>query len=192
MQVLVPLGFPAIRYWRALGANINGSAHISSQAFVDEKYAMFLTVREGAVIAMGARFLLHDSSFCNVLGLPVRVGHTVVEEDAYIGANATILPGVVIGEGAIVAAGAVVAKDVAAGTVVAGVPAKVQGTVQDLAGRFTRAGGRRNGRYFWETYIRQSEKVEFSGGELQQMHAQFLADASGRAQSAESGAARNG
>lgn len=49
----------------------------------------------------------------------------VVEENVWIGANATILGGVTIGEGAIVAAGAVVTSDVPAGHVVAGVPARV-------------------------------------------------------------------
>jgi acetyltransferase-like isoleucine patch superfamily enzyme len=48
----------------------------------------------------------------------------VIKRNAWIGANATILPGVTIGENAIVAAGAVVSKDVPANTVVGGVPAK--------------------------------------------------------------------
>ena len=47
-----------------------------------------------------------------------------IKKGARIGANATLLPGIVIGEGAVVAAGAVVTKDVAAKTVVAGVPAR--------------------------------------------------------------------
>ena len=51
---------------------------------------------------------------------PVIIGNQV-----WIGANATILPGVTIGDGAIVAAGAVVTKDVPANTVVGGVPARV-------------------------------------------------------------------
>ena len=50
---------------------------------------------------------------------PVKVGNSV-----WIGANATILPGVTIGDGAIIAAGAVVTKDVAPYTIVGGVPAK--------------------------------------------------------------------
>lgn len=52
-----------------------------------------------------------------------------VQRNAWIGANATILPGVTIGENAVVAAGAVVTKDVAANTVVAGVPARVVKTI---------------------------------------------------------------
>ena len=48
----------------------------------------------------------------------------LIKRNAWIGAGATILPGVIIGENAVVAAGAVVSKDVAANTIVAGVPAK--------------------------------------------------------------------
>ena len=48
----------------------------------------------------------------------------VIKRNAWIGAAATILPGVTIGENAVVAAGAVVSKDVPANTVVGGVPAR--------------------------------------------------------------------
>ena len=49
----------------------------------------------------------------------------VIGDRVWIGSNATVLPGVTIGDGAIVAAGAVVTKDVAPNTVVAGVPARL-------------------------------------------------------------------
>lgn len=49
----------------------------------------------------------------------------LIKRNAWIGAGATILPGVTIGENSIVAAGAVVSRDVPPNTVVAGVPAKV-------------------------------------------------------------------
>lgn len=49
----------------------------------------------------------------------------LVKKNAWIGAAATILPGVTIGENSVVAAGAVVNKDVPANTIVAGVPAKI-------------------------------------------------------------------
>ncbi|HJP63645.1 MAG TPA: DapH/DapD/GlmU-related protein [Mucilaginibacter sp.] len=56
----------------------------------------------------------------------------LIKRNAWIGAAATILPGVTIGENAVVAAGAVVNKDVAANTVVGGVPAKVLRTIEPV------------------------------------------------------------
>ena len=51
--------------------------------------------------------------------LPIRIGKGV-----WIGANATVLAGVTIGDHAVVAAGAVVTKDVPARAIVGGVPAR--------------------------------------------------------------------
>ncbi len=48
-----------------------------------------------------------------------------IEDNVWIGANATILPNVRIGQGAVIGAGAVVTKDVAPRTIVGGVPAKL-------------------------------------------------------------------
>ena len=59
-------------------------------------------------------------------------GGPVVRRLARIGANSTILPGVEIGEGALVGAGSVVVRDVPAGVVVAGSPARVIKQVVDL------------------------------------------------------------
>jgi acetyltransferase-like isoleucine patch superfamily enzyme len=54
-----------------------------------------------------------------------------IKENAWIGANATILPGVTIGKNAVVAAGAVVSKDVPDNTVVGGIPAKLIKVLED-------------------------------------------------------------
>ena len=51
---------------------------------------------------------------------PIKIGSHV-----WIGSNATVLPGVTVGDWAVIAAGAVVTKDVPARTVVGGVPAKI-------------------------------------------------------------------
>ena len=54
------------------------------------------------------------------------ISHPIlIRKKAWIGAAATIMPGVTIGENSVVAAGAVVTRDVPANTVVGGVPAKV-------------------------------------------------------------------
>ena len=54
----------------------------------------------------------------------------VIKNGAWIGAGATILPGVTVGENSIVAAGAVVNKDVPDNTIVGGIPAKVIKDIQ--------------------------------------------------------------
>ncbi|MCL6706025.1 hypothetical protein M8R20_03330 [Pseudomonas sp. R2.Fl] len=54
-----------------------------------------------------------------------RENKVVIGHDVWIGHGATILPGVKVGNGAVIGAGAVVSKDVAAYTIVGGVPAKL-------------------------------------------------------------------
>jgi len=76
------------------------------------------------------------------------VGGALVKKFARIGANSTILPGVVIGRNALVGAGSVVVKDVADDSVVAGAPARFICKVSELKcrkGFFARP-------YEWEPY----------------------------------------
>ena len=60
------------------------------------------------------------------------VGKIDIRDNVFIGFNAIVLRNVTIGPNAIVAAGAVVTKDVAEGDIVAGVPARPIGRVEDL------------------------------------------------------------
>ncbi len=60
----------------------------------------------------------------DMIPAPVRIGNKV-----WVGANATILQGVTIGDGAIIAAGAVVNKDVPPRAIVGGVPARIIKTI---------------------------------------------------------------
>lgn len=54
-----------------------------------------------------------------MVNAPVKIGN-----DVWIGVRATILPGVIIGDGAVISAGAVVTKNVEPYTIVGGIPAK--------------------------------------------------------------------
>lgn len=84
-----------------------------------------ITIGDGALIGHNVVLatLNHDHNpkyRSDTIPAPIIIGKNV-----WIGANATVLPGVSIGDGAIVAAGAVVTKDVPENTVVGGVPAKI-------------------------------------------------------------------
>lgn len=63
---------------------------------------------------------IHPDRRANLKPAPIHIGNNV-----WIGAQATVLPGVTIGDGAIIAAGAVVNRDVPENVIVGGVPAKI-------------------------------------------------------------------
>jgi acetyltransferase-like isoleucine patch superfamily enzyme len=64
-----------------------------------------------------------------------RVGKIELRDHVYVGHGATILPGVTIGPRALVAAGSVVNRDVPENSVVAGVPARVVGKLDEYVER---------------------------------------------------------
>ena len=61
-----------------------------------------------------------------------RLGDVLIGDEVMIGANSTILPGVVIGDGAIVSAATLVHKDVPAGALVGGNPMRVIYTKEEM------------------------------------------------------------
>jgi acetyltransferase-like isoleucine patch superfamily enzyme len=85
-----------------------------------------LRIGVGCDISTGAQIYTHSTVRRCVSGRvynqidrePTTLGNRV-----FVGANAVVLMGVSVGDGAVIGAGAVVTKDVAANTVVAGVPA---------------------------------------------------------------------
>ncbi len=82
-----------------------------------------VTLEDGVFVGPNATFT--NDKFPRSKVYPERFSRTVVRKGASIGANATILPGIEIGENAMVGAGAVVTQSVPANTVVVGNPARI-------------------------------------------------------------------
>lgn len=93
----------------------------------DQVHVVGGTVIEDHVfIAMGVMMANDNGVYLSRFGLDeLHIQGATIRKFAVIGTNATLLPGVEIGQGAMVAAGAVVTKDVPPWTVAAGVPARV-------------------------------------------------------------------
>jgi acetyltransferase-like isoleucine patch superfamily enzyme len=116
-------------YLNALGPH--GRISIGDESRIDRNCVLYgqggLTIGSRCAIAAGV-LIYSQSNQCAdgvaVLAQPVTYAPVEIQDDVWIGAGAVVLPGVSIGRHAVVAAGAVVRKDVPAGTIVAGVPAR--------------------------------------------------------------------
>ncbi|MBS0477402.1 MAG: glycosyl transferase family 2, partial [Proteobacteria bacterium] len=82
-----------------------------------------ITIGDHCAIAPRVRILSATHDYRR-LDLPDRAASVTIGDHVWVGAGATILPGVTIGSGAVVAAGSVVTRDVAPFTIVAGNPAR--------------------------------------------------------------------
>jgi UDP-2-acetamido-3-amino-2,3-dideoxy-glucuronate N-acetyltransferase len=109
------------------GAYIGKRCKISSHTFICEG----VTIEDECFIGHGVMFINDKYPRSTTGGGALQTEQdwvctpTLIKKRASIGSNATILCGVTIGEGAMVGAGSVVTRDVPAGAVVAGVPARV-------------------------------------------------------------------
>jgi maltose O-acetyltransferase len=82
----------------------------------------------GSHVAIGHHVVLitsdHDTGNALDRSGAIKTAGIIIEDGAWVGARATILPGVIVGRGAVVAAGSVVAHSVPANKVAGGVPAR--------------------------------------------------------------------
>jgi acetyltransferase-like isoleucine patch superfamily enzyme len=81
---------------------------------------------------LGPNVVLTNAKYPQSPGVKENLEGPIIKKGAKIGANATILPGLVIGVNALVGAGSVVVADVPDGAVVAGNPARIIKNIKDL------------------------------------------------------------
>ncbi len=108
---------------------------IAGNVLIDSRFPELVEIADEAYITRNVVILTHfaPSPFLEERIGGVRTGRVCIGRGAYIGVGAIILPGVTIGEGAVVGAGAVVTHDVPPYTMVAGNPAGVVKSVDEIA-----------------------------------------------------------
>ena len=107
-----------LRCYRAMGIQVDrNTTYIGPDCYLDDIYPELIVLGPGVIVSFRVTMVAHDHVSDSVAAI-------VVEEGAFIGTGAIILPGVRIGMNAVVAAGAVVRSDVPPDTVVGGVPAR--------------------------------------------------------------------
>jgi acetyltransferase-like isoleucine patch superfamily enzyme len=114
-------------------ATIGARCKVSSHTFICEG----VTIEDEVFVGHGVMFIndLYPRATNEDGSLQTetnwQVVKTLVKRRASIGSNATVLPGITIGEHALVGAGAVVSRDVPDFAIVAGVPARLIGDVRE-------------------------------------------------------------
>ncbi len=111
----------------------DGGITICADSYVGPNAVLFggagIEISDAALISPGVVITSPQHSFdtaeVDIREQPLCFGRVVIERDVWIGANATVLPGIRIGHGSVVGAGAVVGHDVEPGKVVLGVPERV-------------------------------------------------------------------
>lgn len=132
-----------VPFLRKIGIVINGNPrYINFDVKFDstDNYSL-IELNDNCVITGRTLILTHDYSiFHAFIGSNKisknetefkRKGRVVVGENAFVGANSIILPGVKIGKNAIIGAGSVVTKDVPDNSIVAGNPASYIKTINE-------------------------------------------------------------
>ncbi|MEO5988375.1 MAG: DapH/DapD/GlmU-related protein [Candidatus Eisenbacteria bacterium] len=117
----------ALYQW--MGISIGHHCFVGLDTWLDDQFPELIVIEDDVTISFRVTIIVHDDAKrmdrTQAGAGDGTVAPVVLKRGCYLGAGALVLPGVTVGAGAVVAAGAVVTRDVPAGKVVGGVPARV-------------------------------------------------------------------
>lgn len=142
--------YPLCKMIRAENAELDNNCQIFDNVFIDAgkrlRIGKYTTLTWGVLIEGGAETYLGDrvflgpstklltstykiQGFYTVEHLPegcqeTEYGNITIKDDAYLGANCTVMPGITIGEGAVVGSNSLVTKDLEPWGIYVGTPCK--------------------------------------------------------------------
>ena len=111
------------------GVKMGRDVNISRTAIIDDSFPEYITIGRGTRISHQSIVVAHTSGPKHLKDrgyLPFTLKPVTIGNYVYIGAHASILPGVTIGDGAIIAAGSVVTQNIPPYSLAAGVPAVIK------------------------------------------------------------------
>lgn len=121
-----PVNSIRIRCHRKRGVKIGNGVMLGMGCTLDHAFPEYITMEDNTALAGNVYLICHSNPYLHFKGkLLSYVAPIVIKKGAWVGINATILPGVTIGENSVVSAGAVVNKDVPPNCIVAGNPAQI-------------------------------------------------------------------
>ncbi len=127
----LPFNGLKIALLRRCGANVGAEVYLSADVWIDPTFPQLLTIEDRVMVGVGVKIALHEFGPDRF-----RAGRVILRRGSVIGGFALIGSGVEVGEGAVVAGGAVVGRDVPAGKLAVGNPARVLPLVREArAGR---------------------------------------------------------
>jgi acetyltransferase-like isoleucine patch superfamily enzyme len=124
--------FTIENYFRKKGYSVGKNNRIFLRNLGSEPY--LVKIGNYCLVSSTVKFITHDgvsALFRDEIPSIHVFGKIEIKDKCFLGAGAIILPNVTIGPNSVVGAGAVVTKDVPAGVVVAGVPAKVICSIEE-------------------------------------------------------------
>ncbi len=112
----------SVKRWllRRIGVKVGKNVAFGLESTVDVFYPELIEIGDNTIIGYNTVILAHE-----FLANELRVGEVRIGKNVTIGANCTILPGVVIGDNSVISAHSLVNSDIPPNVLAGGVPARV-------------------------------------------------------------------